>query len=146
MSNHTIGNAPGMVFLDGILTHLVFFPPWNFLWRQKKSQAAKKADKGLKSRFSHVRELILEEQSQARKKQKRKHRYGQCLNSCACDGSHYFQASLMVKVVNEKKLEKTLNHTQYMYMLQKIPLFFLRWLRQYQGIIHLVYMVQYTDF
>ena len=30
----------------------------------------------------------------------------------------------MVKVVNEKKLEKTLNHTQYMYMLQKIPLFF----------------------
>lgn len=52
----------------------------------------------------------------------------------------------MVKVVNEKKLEKTLNHTQYMYMLQKIPLFFLRWLRQYQGIIHLVYMVQYTDF
>ena len=71
-----------------------------------------------------MRELILEEQSQARKKQKRKHRYGQCLNSCACDGSHYFQASLMVKVVNEKKLEKTLNHTQYMYMLQKIPLFF----------------------
>ena len=24
MSNHTIGNAPGIVFLDGILTHLVF--------------------------------------------------------------------------------------------------------------------------
>ena len=24
MSNHTIGNAPGIAFLDGILTHLVF--------------------------------------------------------------------------------------------------------------------------
>lgn len=44
------------------------------LMEQKKSQAAARADKGLKSRFSHVRELILEEQSQARKKQKRKHR------------------------------------------------------------------------
>ena len=32
-------------------------------------------DKGLKSRFSHVRELILEEQSQAKKKQKKKNRY-----------------------------------------------------------------------
>lgn len=31
-------------------------------------------DKGLKSRFSHVRELILEEQSQAKKKQKKKNR------------------------------------------------------------------------
>lgn len=32
-------------------------------------------DKGLKSRFRHVRELILEEQSQAKKKQKKKNRY-----------------------------------------------------------------------
>ncbi|KAJ7376950.1 Tetratricopeptide repeat protein 14 [Desmophyllum pertusum] len=44
------------------------------LKEQKKAQAAVKVDKGLKSRFSHVRELILEEQSQAKKKQKRKNR------------------------------------------------------------------------
>ncbi|XP_078358249.1 uncharacterized protein LOC144643005 [Oculina patagonica] len=41
---------------------------------QRKAQAATKVDKGLKSRFSHVRELILEEQSQAKKKQKKKNR------------------------------------------------------------------------
>ena len=55
-------------------THPLFhsFVPWC----QKKAQAAAAMiDKGLKSRFSHVRELILEEQSQAKKKQKKKDRY-----------------------------------------------------------------------
>ena len=71
-----------------------------------------------------MRELILEEQSQARKKQKQKHRYGQCLNSCACDGSHYFQASLMVKVVNEKKIRENLEpHPIHVHASKDTPFF-----------------------
>ena len=34
-------------------------------------------EKGLKSRFSHVRDLILEEQSQAKRKRKRNDRFDQ---------------------------------------------------------------------
>lgn len=52
------------------------------LWCQRKAQAAAKLDKGLKSRFSHVRELILEEQSQAKKKKKKQNRYDKFRSIC----------------------------------------------------------------
>ena len=67
-------------------TPSLFLSLSHFLWCQKKAQTAARVDKGLKSRFSHVRQLILEEQIQAKKKQK--HRYGEfpaavgrCLNT-----------------------------------------------------------------
>ena len=58
-----------------------------------------------------MRELILEEQSQARKKQKQKHRYGQFQDSCACDGSCCFQTSFRIKVISfkKKKVEKNIH-------------------------------------
>lgn len=48
-------------------------------------------DKGLKSRFSHVRELILEEQFQSKKKRKKNDRYGDVIQveRLAC-GQYYY--------------------------------------------------------
>lgn len=53
------------------LPHFLLFSCWRFLWWQKKEKATAQVDKGLKGRFSHIRELILEEQSQATKIRKR---------------------------------------------------------------------------
>ena len=142
MSNHTIGNAPGIVFLDGILTHLVFSHREISCGTRRNHRLQKRLTKGSRA------DSVMCESSYWRNKV----RQGRNKNENTGMASSKKVVHVIVPVVFKpvwwlklfvKKTIERENFSQalYLYMLRKIPPFFLRRLRLCQGIIHVVYIV-----
>lgn len=120
MSNHTIGNASGIVFLHGILTHLVFSHCEISCGARRNHRLQQGLTKGSRA------DSVMCESSYWRNKV----RQGRNKNENTGMASSKIVVRVMVPVVfkpvswlkllvKKKKVEKNLNQTIYMYMLQK---------------------------